>query len=108
MLQPNCAEPVGGLAASQEETGGKKFFSLGSGPARALAGKETLFADIGYRDRADTGVLVMEVDRPPPEVIIQDKSDAKYKEHLTVSYSAHGQAKAAAMMPHKILRVTVS
>ncbi|HSV60621.1 MAG TPA: methenyltetrahydromethanopterin cyclohydrolase, partial [Variovorax sp.] len=59
------------LAASKEETGGKKFFSLGSGPARALAGKETLFADIGYRDRADTGVLVMEVDRPPPEVIIQ-------------------------------------
>jgi methenyltetrahydromethanopterin cyclohydrolase len=59
------------LAASKEETGGKKFFSLGSGPARALAAKETLFADIGYRDRADTGVLVMEVDRPPPEVIIQ-------------------------------------
>jgi len=58
------------LAASKEETGGKKFFSLGSGPARALAVKETLFADIGYRDRADTGVLVMEVDRPPPPVII--------------------------------------
>lgn len=59
------------LAASKEETGGKKFFSLGSGPARALAVKETLFADIGYRDRADTGVLVMEVDRPPPQVIVQ-------------------------------------
>ena len=59
------------LAASKEETGGKKFFALGSGPARALAGKETLFADIGYRDHADSGVLVMEVDRPPPTVIIQ-------------------------------------
>ncbi len=43
------------LAASKEETGGKKFFSLGSGPARALAGKETLFAELGYRDRADAG-----------------------------------------------------
>ena len=42
------------LAASKEETGGKKFFALGSGPARALAGKETLFAELGYRDRADT------------------------------------------------------
>ena len=41
------------LAASKEETGGKKFFSLGSGPARALAGKEPLFAELGYRDRAD-------------------------------------------------------
>ena len=58
------------LAASKEETGAKKFFSLGSGPARALAGKETLFAELGYRDRADAGVLVLEVDRPPPQVII--------------------------------------
>jgi len=59
------------LAASKEETGGKKFFSLGSGPARALAGKETLFQEIGYADRADCGVLVLEVDRAPPEVIIR-------------------------------------
>jgi methenyltetrahydromethanopterin cyclohydrolase len=58
------------LAASKEETGGKKFFSLGSGPARALAGKETLFAELGYRDRAQAGVLVLEVDRLPPKVII--------------------------------------
>ncbi|MDM0103514.1 methenyltetrahydromethanopterin cyclohydrolase [Variovorax sp. J22R24] len=58
------------LGASKEETGGKKFFSLGSGPARALATKETLFDELGYRDRADAGVLVLEVDRPPPQVII--------------------------------------
>jgi methenyltetrahydromethanopterin cyclohydrolase len=58
------------LAASKEETGGKKFFSLGSGPARALAGKEDLFQELGYRDRADTGVLVLEVDREPPQVVI--------------------------------------
>ena len=70
------------LAASKEETGGKKFFSLGSGPARALAGKEKLFAELGYRDpisddanagaqgHAKTGVLVLEVDRAPPKIII--------------------------------------
>ncbi len=58
------------LAASKEETGGKKFFALGSGPARALAVKEPLFAELGYRDRADTGVLVLEVDRPPPAVVV--------------------------------------
>ena len=58
------------LAASKEETGGKKFFSLGSGPARALASKEKLFAELGYRDRAEQGVLVLEVDRLPPNVII--------------------------------------
>jgi len=58
------------LAASKEETGGKKFFSLGSGPARALAAKEALFAELGYRDRADAGVLVLEVDRTPPKVVV--------------------------------------
>jgi hypothetical protein len=42
------------LAASKEETGGKKFFALGSGPVRALAGKEALFAELGYRDEAGT------------------------------------------------------
>ena len=59
------------LSASKEETGGKKFFSLGSGPARALAAKEPLYAELGYRDRADQGVLVMEVDRVPPEVVVK-------------------------------------
>ncbi len=58
------------LAASKEETGDKKFFALGSGPARALACKEPLFAELGYRDRADSGVLVLEVDKPPPRVVI--------------------------------------
>ncbi len=59
------------LSASKEETGGKKFFSLGSGPARALAGREALFAELGYRDSAQAGVLVLEVDRPPPKVVVE-------------------------------------
>ena len=58
------------LAASKEEAGGRKFFSLGSGPARALAGREDLFGELGYRDRAQAGVLVLEVDRQPPRVVI--------------------------------------
>src|SRR4051794_33412720 len=58
------------LAASREETGAKKFFALGSGPARALAAKEALYGELGYRDRADAGVLVLEVDRVPPKVVI--------------------------------------
>ncbi len=58
------------LAASKEETGGKKFFSLGSGPARALAAREALFAELGYRDEADAGVLVLEVGQTPPPVVV--------------------------------------
>ena len=58
------------LAASKEETGGKKFFALGSGPARALAQKEELFKELGYRDKGAAGVLVLEVDRVPPRIVI--------------------------------------
>ena len=60
------------------EPGGKqgrrpaaKFFSLGSGPARALAAKERLYAELGWRDRAERGVIVLEVDRAPPPVVVQ-------------------------------------
>ncbi len=80
-LQVHSAQPVlaclasqyagWSLAASKEETGGKKFFALGSGPARALAVKEPLFAELGYQDSASSGVLVMEVDRLPPAVVVQ-------------------------------------
>jgi methenyltetrahydromethanopterin cyclohydrolase len=40
---------------------------------RALACKEPLFAELGYRDRVaagQQGVLVLEVDRPPPAIVI--------------------------------------
>lgn len=58
------------LNASKEETGARKFAALGSGPARALAHKETLFDELGYRDSGDFGALVLEVDRVPPAVIV--------------------------------------
>ena len=62
------------LSASKEEAGGKKFFSLGSGPARALAAKEALYQELGYRDpiaaAERAGVLVLEVDRAPPQVVV--------------------------------------
>ena len=59
------------LSATKQEAGDKKFFAMGSGPARALAAREDIFKDIGYRDRSDRGCLVMEVDRPPPPVVLQ-------------------------------------
>jgi methenyltetrahydromethanopterin cyclohydrolase len=58
------------LAASKEEAGGRKFFALGSGPARALAGQEALFGELGYRDRPGPACLVLEVDRRPPPVVL--------------------------------------
>ena len=58
------------LNASKEETGARRFAALGSGPARALAHKEALFEELGYRDDGEFGALVLEVDRAPPPVIV--------------------------------------
>ncbi|MFO1350929.1 MAG: methenyltetrahydromethanopterin cyclohydrolase [Gammaproteobacteria bacterium] len=43
-----------------------KFHALGSGPGRALAVREALFQELGYRDRAERACLVLETDRVPP------------------------------------------
>lgn len=51
------------------------FVALGSGPARALAGKEALFEEIGYRDESDCATLVIESDGPPPGEIIERVAD---------------------------------
>ncbi len=62
------------------------FFSLGSGPARALAGREELFKELAYRDQADSACLVLEVDKtPPPELIEKVTGDCGIKaENLTL------------------------
>ena len=61
-------------------TGKDAFFALGSGPARALAQKEAVFKDIGYRDEADVATLVIESGRPPPPEIVE-KVDARLRGH---------------------------
>lgn len=46
------------------------YFAFGSGPARALARKEPLFAELDYAETADAAVLVLESARPPPPVVV--------------------------------------
>lgn len=47
------------------------FHALGSGPGRALSVKEALFEELDYRDRADSGCLVLEVDKRPPLPLVE-------------------------------------
>ena len=49
----------------------EKFFSLGSGPGRAMAGREELFKELNYRDEADAACLVLESDKVPPQEVIE-------------------------------------
>ena len=51
-----------------------KFSALGSGPARALAVREPLFEEIGYRDRAESACLVLETGRHPPAALAEKVS----------------------------------
>ena len=52
------------------------FFALGSGPARALARGEKLFEDLGYADRADRAVMILESDRGPPPAVVAEVATA--------------------------------
>ncbi len=72
-LAVSTAQPVLACLGSQyagwslaHGEGKEAFFALGSGPGRALARKEELFAELDYRDQADSACLVLETDRIPP------------------------------------------
>ena len=76
-LHVHTADPVLACLASQyagwslsHGEGKKAFHALGSGPARALALREPLFRELGYEDDADSAVLVLEVDQPPPPPLL--------------------------------------
>ena len=49
----------------------QSFQALGSGPGRALACREELFKELGYKDDCDHATLVLEVDQVPPVPLIE-------------------------------------
>jgi methenyltetrahydromethanopterin cyclohydrolase len=49
----------------------EKFFSLGSGPGRAIGAREDLFKELGYQDQAKSACLVLESDKVPPVEVIE-------------------------------------
>ncbi len=51
---------------------GEKFFAMGSGPMRAAAAKEPLFAKIGCTEQADDAVGVLETRQFPPDAVCRD------------------------------------
>ncbi|MGH6928492.1 MAG: methenyltetrahydromethanopterin cyclohydrolase [Dongiaceae bacterium] len=77
-LSVHAADPVLACLGSQLAgwqltvgSGQQTFYALGSGPGRAVACKEPLFEEIGYRDVADSVCLVLEVDQRPPAALIE-------------------------------------
>lgn len=76
-VQVQTSRPVEACLASQYagwQLKGEKFFAMASGPMRAVAQREPLFADIGYSEPADvdTGVVgVLETSKLPTDEIAE-------------------------------------
>jgi methenyltetrahydromethanopterin cyclohydrolase len=85
---PGVLESVGGLAvitttdqplaacmASQYagwQIAAGKYFAMGSGPMRAAAAKEGIFAKIGCTEKADVAVGILETGKVPPDEVCRD------------------------------------
>ncbi len=66
--------PLAACMASQYagwQIAGEKYFAMGSGPMRAVRGREKLFDDIGWRERSSSVVGVLECSKLPPAEVCQ-------------------------------------
>lgn len=73
----HSGDPVTACLASQyagwslnHGEGKDAFYALGSGPARAMGSKEPLFEELGYKNPPGDAVIVLEVDKQPPQAVI--------------------------------------
>jgi methenyltetrahydromethanopterin cyclohydrolase len=87
----------------------EKFFSLGSGPARALAQREELFKELNYQDSSDATVLVLETDKiPPVEIIDKVARDTHVKaENLTFILTPTTSIAGATQIVARVLEVAL-
>ncbi|MFI5013488.1 MAG: methenyltetrahydromethanopterin cyclohydrolase [Hyphomicrobiales bacterium] len=85
------------------------FFALGSGPARALARTEKLFAELGYADRADRAVLIIESDRAPPTEVIAEvaKACGLNSDRLTLIYMPTQSRAGGVQIVARVLEVAL-
>lgn len=100
------ASQYGGWHLSDEATG---FFALGSGPARALARKEPLFAELGYTDDYHKATLVIEGDKSPPANVIEGvaKDCGVTPTDLTVLYAPTGSLAGGVQVCARVLEVAL-
>jgi methenyltetrahydromethanopterin cyclohydrolase len=85
------------------------FFALGSGPARALAQRETVLTDIGYKDEADCATLVIESSKPPPREIVEKiAEDCRIAtDALTLIYAPTQSLAGGAQVVARVLEVAL-
>src|SRR4051794_28994460 len=73
-VQVASDQPVRACMASQYagwQISVGKYFAMGSGPMRAIYGKEKLYDDIGHREESPHAVGVLETGKLPTEEVVQ-------------------------------------
>lgn len=112
VISVHSKEPVLACLASQYAgwaLSHGKFFSLASGPARALAQREDLFKELGYEDQSSNACLVMETSQVPPiEVIEKILHDTKVSaENLTLILTPTTSIAGATQIAGRVLEVAL-
>jgi len=87
----------------------EKFFSLGSGPARAIAQREDLYKELDYADKAEKTVLVLETEKiPPAEIIEKVARDTNVKpENLTFILTPTKNLAGTTQIVARVLEVAI-
>ncbi len=78
-VQVTTDHPVAGCMASQYagwEVKVGDFFAMGSGPMRAAANREAIFEDIGYAEKTEVAVGVLETRSMPTPKVVAMLADA--------------------------------
>lgn len=98
------ASQYAGWALSHE-----KFFSLGSGPARALAQREDLFKELAYVDSATSTCIVLETDKVPPVQVIEKivRDTGVTPESLTVILTPTSSIAGVVQIVGRVLEVAL-
>jgi methenyltetrahydromethanopterin cyclohydrolase len=88
---------------------GKKFFVLGSGPARAMGSSEKLFEELGYHDDAESTALVVEADKAPPPALVEQVAKAckLSPERLTILYAPTSSLAGTVQIAARCLEVAL-
>jgi methenyltetrahydromethanopterin cyclohydrolase len=86
-----------------------KYFAMGSGPVRILAGVEPLFEILTYRENATHSVVVLECAAPPPEPLVQKVSKATgiAPENLTFIYTPTQSLAGTVQIVARVLEVAL-
>lgn len=82
---------------------------MGSGPARALARREPLFADLPHEERASRAILLLEGDAPPGEALAAEVAEACRipREALTLLHVSTGSLAGTVQIAARVLECAV-